>query len=184
VRYPEGHKQQVRSRIVATTAEAIRREGIDGPSIPSLMERAGLTHGGFYAHFKDRDELITAAVAAAADQTAERVFADDHSLADVLDAYLSPDHVADPSAGCVVASLGTDAPRQSASVRAGFVAAARGILAMVERKLHPHRPAPGFHDDSLVHTSTMIGAVVLARLVDDPSLRDRILASVREHLAA
>jgi TetR/AcrR family transcriptional regulator, transcriptional repressor for nem operon len=184
LRYPEGHKQQVRARIVATTAEAIRREGIDRPSIPSLMERAGLTHGGFYAHFKDRDELITAAVAAAAQQTAERVFTDDHSLDDVLDAYLSPEHVADPSAGCVVASLGTDAPRQSASVRAGLVAAARGILAMIERKLHPRRVAPGFHDDSLVHASTMIGAVVLARLVDDPSLRDRILDAARQHLAA
>ncbi|MCC5949835.1 MAG: TetR/AcrR family transcriptional regulator [Nitriliruptoraceae bacterium] len=183
MRYPEGHKQQVRARIVATTAEAIRQEGIDGPSIPTLMERAGLTHGGFYAHFRDRDELIAAAVTAAADQTAERAFADDRTLEDVLDAYLSPGHVADPSAGCVVASLGTDAPRQSASVRAGFVAAAKGILTMLERKLHPQRPDPGFHDDALVHASTMIGAVVLARLVEDPSLRDRILTSAREHLA-
>lgn len=183
MRYPEGHKEMVRERIVAAAARSIRHQGIGGPSIPALMDQVGLTHGGFYAHFKDRDALMAAAVLAAAQQTEQRVFSDLHGISDILDEYLSPAHVSDPSDGCVIASLGTEGPRQHTSIREAFAAATRGVLSAVERRLHPRRPSADIHDDTLVFASTMVGAVVLARLVEDAALRDRILVSVRELLS-
>ncbi len=180
MRYPEGHKQAVRERIVRNAASALRRHGISGIGIPALMKRAGLTHGGFYAHFRNRDDLVAEAVRSAADDTARRVFADDAALDAALGAYLSRAHVEHPERGCVLAALGTDAVRQRAPVRRAFADAARGFLRLVQRKEHPDRPDTGPDDDALRRAASMVGAVVLARVVDDPSLSERILRSVRE----
>jgi TetR/AcrR family transcriptional repressor of nem operon len=176
MRYPDGHKAEVRARIVEAASHAIRRDGLDGVSIPALMKQVGLTHGGFYAHFRDRDELVAAAVGVAADETAERVFGGD--LAASLDAYLSAAHLAHPDVGCVVAALGAEAPRQKAPVRKAFARAARGLIQRVEARLHPR--SRSLHRDSLALTAQLVGAVVLARLVQDPALAQQILESVRK----
>jgi TetR/AcrR family transcriptional repressor of nem operon len=179
MRYPEGHKQAVRDRIVQSAAAALRRDGLSGVSIPALMKIAGLTHGGFYAHFEDRDELVAEAVKAAAECTAQDVFGDDVSLQDALGRYLSAPHLASPAHGCVVAALGTDGARQAAPVRKAFAYAARGLLSLVERKLHPKRRATQPSDEALRLTATMVGAVVLGRLLDDPHLAERLLRAAR-----
>jgi len=179
IRYPDSHKDEVRARIVKKTSEALRSHGIAGLSIPALMKRAGLTHGGFYAHFQDRDELVAEAITAAADETAQHVFGDELSMAGVLDVYLSRAHLDRPHSGCVLAALGTDAARQPAPVRRAFGEAARGMLRLVEKKLHPRAPKPSISDDALVRASLMIGAVALGRLVDDGALAERILAAAR-----
>jgi len=181
MRYPEGHKDEVRARIVKTASEAIRSYGIAGVSIPALMKGAGLTHGGFYSHFQDRDELMAEAISAAANETAEQVFGSEQQLKDVLDSYLSRGHVDHPSHGCVLAALGTDGARQPAPVRRAFGRAARGMLQLLERKLHTKKPKPHFSEDTLTRASMMVGAVVLARLVEDRALADRILAAARRH---
>ena len=67
MRYPEGHKEAVRERIVRIASKMLRKEGPTGISIPGVMKKAGLTHGAFYVHFKKRDELVAAAVNFAAD---------------------------------------------------------------------------------------------------------------------
>lgn len=175
MRYPEGHKQEVRAKIVAQASRALRRSGLDAVSIPRLMKLAGLTHGGFYAHFRGRDELLAEAVKHAAADTATRVFEPAPTLDAALDTYLSPEHVAAPELGCVVAALGTDGPRQAAPVRKAFAQAARGLVERVQRKLDPG--ARGLSDEALATTATMVGAVVLARLLDDPALRARLLAA-------
>ena len=77
MRYPDGHKEQVRAQIVRTAARALRELGLEGISIPALMKKAGLTHGGFYVHFKDRDDLVAAAVEHAAAETGARVLGPD-----------------------------------------------------------------------------------------------------------
>lgn len=179
MRYQEGHKTEVRTRIVRAASKALRSHGLAGVSIPALMKRAGLTHGGFYAHFKDRDELVAEAVTAASRETAKQVFADDRQIDDVLSLYLSRAHLDRPSGGCVLAALGADAPRQPLPVRHAFGVAARGMLQLLEKKLHPARPHPQFSDDTLACASMMIGAVVLGRLVEDPALADRVLAAAR-----
>ena len=177
MRYSPEHTEAVRAKIVRETSRALRRAGLEGLSIASLMKRAGLTHGGFYAHFEDRDALVAEAVRAAAEDTAARVFDPAATLDEALAAYLSPEHAAHPEVGCVVAALGTDGPRQGAAVRRAFAWAARGLIRLVQQKLSPHAGAPT--DEALAITSRMVGAVVLARLVDDPRLARRLLETAR-----
>ncbi len=181
MRYPDGHKDEVHERIVRTTSQALRSHGLGGISIPALMKRAGLTHGGFYTHFRDRDALVAEAISAAANETAEHVFGDDLELTGVLDRYLSRGHLDHPTQGCVLAALGTDGARQPAPVRRAFSEAAHGMLRLLERKLHPKKPTASLSDETLALASTMIGAVVLGRLVNDAPLADRILAAARRH---
>lgn len=177
MRYPEGHKEAVRERIIRVTAKALRKEGPAGISIPRLMKKAGLTHGAFYIHFKKRDELVAAAVNFAADATAEGLFSAAPDLKSVLDRYLTLEHVAHPEEGCVVAALGADAPREKASVRKALHRAAVGFLALIEEK-RSARKSPS--DESIRIACQMLGAVTLARMVDDPALAKRILRAARK----
>ncbi len=185
MRYPAGYKEGVRASIVAAAASALRRDGIDGVSIPALMKQVGLTHGGFYAHFRNRNELVAAAVLAAANETVDRVLAYEPTMEAVVDVYLSTTHVDGPGDGCVLAALGTEARSQPAPIRRAFAKAARGFLTHLDRKSCPRRDVPydsvadEASDETLVKASLMIGAIVLARLVDDPKLKDRIVAATR-----
>ena len=180
MRYPAGHKEAVRAEIVESAARALRRDGLAGVSIPALMKKAGLTHGGFYVHFTNRDELVAAAVLAAAESTGKSVLSEQAGdMRDTLDAYLSNEHVKHPERGCVLASLGTEGRRQSAPVKRAFAQAARGFIRLLERKAHIASPPEHVSDDTLALASQMIGAVVLARLVDDEGLALRILKAAK-----
>lgn len=178
MRYSAEHKDSVRARIVEHASRALRKSGLDGVSIPALMKKAGLTHGGFYAHFADRDELVAEAITHASHETGSAVFDGSPDLGTCLARYLSVDHVAHPDHGCVVAALGSDATRQRASVRRAFAHAALGLARLVQRKLGPTR-ATEPSDEALALTSQMIGAVILARVVDDPKLAARILRAAQ-----
>jgi len=179
MRYPDSHKAEVRERIVRSAAAALRRAGIASVSIPALMKEVGLTHGGFYGHFRDKDALVAEAISQAADENARCIFADDHSLEDALGVYLSDAHVAHPERGCVFAALGTEGVHQPAPVREAFAGAARGFLGLVARKLHPDAGPCAPTDDALRLAATIVGAVVLARLVGDAPLARRILEAAR-----
>jgi TetR/AcrR family transcriptional repressor of nem operon len=181
MRYPTGHKEAVRKRIVAAAASSLRERGLSAVSIPALMRAIGLTHGGFYAHFESRDELVAAAIEAAGAQAGQEALGDDVPLADSLRIYLSEAHVAHPELGCVVAALGTDGARQATPVRRAFSNVTKGLLRAVDRKLHPaaSRGAREPSDEALRLTSTMVGAVILARLADDPALARRLLGAAR-----
>lgn len=184
MRYSPEHKAEVRARIVQAASRALRRDGLHGVGIPGLMGQVGLTHGGFYAHFQDRDELVAEAVRLAARQTGAGVFEQAATLEEALQAYTSRDHVNRPEGGCVVAALGAEAPRQSPQVRSAFAFAARGLLALVQRRLAPDNAAQPLFDETLSDealdlTSRMVGAVILARLVEDPALADRLLQNAR-----
>ena len=203
MRYPPGHKEEVRARLVKAASHALRRDGLEGISIPALMKKAGLTHGGFYAHFAGKDEVVAAAVRAAADETAARVFGGGAvgepraaPIARVLGAYCSSEHAQRPGEGCVVAALGAEGRRTTGPVKKAFAYAARGLVQLVERSLQASPPldaspassstdgpmsarrtdSPTVSDEALDVAVRMVGAVVLARLVDDDVLRDRLLA--------
>lgn len=179
MRYPEGHKEAIRARIVKATSHALRRSGLAGVSIPKLMKQVGLTHGGFYTHFRDRDELVTEAVRFAAAETGTGVFEASRSVEAMLEAYLSDGHFKHPEQGCVLAALGTEASHQGPPVRRTFAEVARGFLRLVETRLHP-TSAPGeLSEEALRLAARMIGALVLARLVRDEALAARILAAAR-----
>ena len=180
MRYPDGHKEGVRAGIVLKASRALRRGGLSGVSIPALMKEAGLTHGGFYGHFKNRDELVAAAVLAGAAETAERVLSEQAGSAEAsVAAYLSKEHVEHPEFGCVLAALGTEGARQAPSVRRAFAESARGFVRLLERRLHKKSAPSQLSDDTLQLAARMIGAVILARLVDDDALAERILRAAR-----
>ena len=181
MRYPEGHKEEVRGIIVQAAASALRREGLQGISIPALMKKAGLTHGGFYAHFKSRDELVAEAVLAAAEETGSSVLSNPRGLSAVLGTYLSKEHVGNAAAGCVLAALGSEGRRQPTIVRRAFAKAAQGFIRLLEQKRQPQASTAVPSDETLALASSMIGAIVLARLVDDEGLAERILKAVRRN---
>jgi TetR/AcrR family transcriptional repressor of nem operon len=180
MRYAPGHNEAVRQSVVKAASRALRREGLAGVSIPGLMSKAGLTHGGFYVHFRNRDELVAEAVLAAAEETAARVLTGGQGgIRAVLDAYLSLEHVEHPADGCVLAALGSEARQQRSSVRRAFSAATRGFLGHLQGNLHTAGASRQVSDDTLALAARMVGAVVLARLVDDPGLAGRILEAAR-----
>ncbi|HEV8551522.1 MAG TPA: TetR/AcrR family transcriptional regulator [Polyangiaceae bacterium] len=173
MRYPDGHSDEVRARIVEAASRSLRRDGLDGVSIPKLMKAVGLTHGGFYVHFKDRDELVAAAIAHAAGESA---FAAGATKEAAFARYLSPDHVGHPEFGCVIAALGEEGARQTGRVGRAFAEAARGLLRSVDRRLHPRSQRETPSDEALQKASQAVGAVVLARLIQDDELAARLLA--------
>jgi AcrR family transcriptional regulator len=179
MRYPDGHNDEVRARIVEVAARALRKEGLESVSIPKLMKAAGLTHGAFYVHFKNRDELLAAAIEKS---TSDSALAADGTLEQAADRYLSKGHVDHPEMGCVIAALGVEGSRQKGKVRRAFVDAARRLLSRVQKKLHPGSPPGTLDDDTLQKASLMVGAVVLARLMQDDTLAERLLNAGKKGL--
>jgi TetR/AcrR family transcriptional regulator, transcriptional repressor for nem operon len=180
MRYPIGHKEAVQERIVRNAAAAIRRHGLAGVSVPELMKGVGLTHGGFYVHFRNREELVARAVESAAGETAEAVFGEGCGARKMLESYLSPEHLKSPEKGCVVAALGADGARQAPAVRHAFERVANGLMKLVDEKIHPGRRGGKISDEALRLTATMVGAVVLGRLLRDPELVQRLLRAARD----
>ena len=180
MRYPDGHNDAVRARIVERASRTLRREGLDDVSIPKLMKAAGLTHGGFYVHFEDRDALVAEAVAHAA---RDSTFASEGATAEEAFArYLSRDHLDHPEYGCVIAALGDEGARQRGRVGRAFAEAARGLLGKIEKKLHPRSEGRAPSDETLQKAAQIVGAVVLARLVQDDALAERLLATAKERV--
>lgn len=182
VRYPRGHKEKTREQIVETAARAFREEGVAGVGIGELMGRAGLTHGGFYAHFPSKDALVGAACSRAADQAWEQMnelvasAPPGEELATFIRGYVSRRHRDDPGTGCLMPSLGGEMPRHGPEVRAAFTAQIRRVLANVQSLLPD---TPEREDRAIALATGMAGAVMLARAVDDPALSDRILKVCR-----
>ncbi|HEX7243732.1 MAG TPA: TetR/AcrR family transcriptional regulator [Longimicrobiaceae bacterium] len=186
VRYSREHKEETRRRILEAASRAYREEGVSGVGIGELMQSIGLTHGGFYAHFPSKDALVAEACEAARSEMAARLFDDADAvggaegLRRVIRGYVSRLHRDDPGTGCVMPALAADASRASPEVRAGFTGALRALLGRLGRLLRTggagSDPPP---DEALVLASGMVGAVLLARAVDDPELSDRILLAAR-----
>jgi TetR/AcrR family transcriptional regulator, transcriptional repressor for nem operon len=178
---------QNRERIIEVAAKLFRERGFDGIGVADLMKSAGLTHGGFYGHFASKEDLMAQACAraqeaslAALQQVAER--GGKKGLAAVASAYLSPAHRDQPGDGCVLAALGAEAARQGSSVRSAFTRGVRTALEMLTR-LSPGKSARARRKRALATYASMIGALVLARAVDDPELSEEVLKSVLASIA-
>ncbi len=183
-RTPGTKKQDTHARIVRTAATAIRQHGFDGISVADLMDAAGLTHGGFYAHFASRDAMLAEALDAAASDAHTRLAtvaaaappAD--ALAATVDHYLSDRHVAAPERGCALAALGSETARQSAPIRRIATRRVREFADLLEGQL-PGPANPGRHAEALGAMCTLVGALLLARAVDDPRLSKDLRAAAR-----
>lgn len=171
-----------RECILDAAAQLFRERGFDGIGVSDLMKSAGLTHGGFYGHFASKDELMAQATERALQrlQSAWAVLARDavaqeqDPLAAIESAYLSPRHRDAPGQGCLLAALGGDASRQGPAVRR---AVTEGMRAQVEglATLVPGRSKAAKRQRALADYASLVGAMVLARAVDDPALSDEIL---------
>jgi TetR/AcrR family transcriptional regulator, transcriptional repressor for nem operon len=168
-----------RARILAETARMIREAGIAGVGVDALTKAAGLTHGSLYSQFGSKERLVeealAQALAASADKTRQEL-ASGGSLATIVARYLSPTHRDSPGSGCAIAAIGPEAGRQPAGVRRAFT---RGVRSLAERlaAAMPARTAEPPEEAALGVVATLVGALILARAVDDPDLSDRILAA-------
>jgi TetR/AcrR family transcriptional repressor of nem operon len=172
-------KEATHERIVEAAARAIRRSGYGGTSVADIMKDAGLTHGGFYAHFSSREAMLAEAAdraAAESVETAARIAASappDRALRAWAQAYLSKEHVDSVETGCAVAALCSEMPRQAPAVRRVATQRIKEMIDLVARQL-PNWGQPGSHERALVTVATMVGALQLARAVDDPRLSDAL----------
>jgi TetR/AcrR family transcriptional repressor of nem operon len=179
-------KEATHERIVKTAARAIRRSGYGGTGVAEIMKEAGLTHGGFYAHFDSREEMLAeAADRAGADGMAllERVAAatPKKPLEALLRTYLSKEHVEGVETGCAVAALGSEMPRQAPKVRRAATRRIKEMIDLVARQ-SPDWGQPGAHERALVTVATAVGALVLARAVDDLKLSNALREAALNHL--
>jgi TetR/AcrR family transcriptional repressor of nem operon len=181
-------KEVTHERIVETAARAIRRSGYNGTSVADIMKEAGLTHGGFYAHFASREAMLAeAADRAGAESVAmsTRVAATAkprQALQALVRAYLSKEHVKSVEMGCPIAALGSEMPRQAPEVRRAATRRIKEMIDVVARQL-PDWGQPAAHEHALVTVATSVGALLLARAVDDPKLSDALLEATLKHLA-
>ena len=183
----QGRKEASHERILEAAARAIRRSGYDGAGVADIMKEAGLTHGGFYAHFDSRDAMLAeAADRAGAENVAaqERLVASappEDALRTLVKAYLSRVQVECAETGCPIAALGSEMPRQAPEVRRAATRRIKEFIDLVGRH-SPNWGQPGGHEHALATTATMVGALVLARAVDDPILSDSMLEAARQSL--
>jgi len=181
-RGPSSKKQETHDKIVRTAAAAIRKSGYDGVSVADVMNQAGLTHGGFYAHFPSRDAMLAEAFdRASADSLGGLARATDAApAADALDAavayYLSDRHLAAPETGCTFAALASETSRQTPEVRRVATRRMREMVDLLERQM-PGWGEPGRHEDALGVASCLVGSMMIARLVDDPALAASVRAA-------
>lgn len=178
-------KQLSHDRIVEVAARAIRRAGYYGVGVADIMKEAGLTHGGFYAHFESRDALLVEAMQQAArdslvnvtESVAERVARGEGRFAALVQAYLHDSQLANAESGCVVAALASEMARQDSAVLDEARQRVRALIEAVRRAL----PEGADASAAPVVTATMVGAMQLARTLGGKAGK-AVLASTREAL--
>jgi TetR/AcrR family transcriptional regulator, transcriptional repressor for nem operon len=180
-------KEETRERILRAAARAIRKHGYEGVGVADVMKEAGLTHGGFYAHFESRDALLAAAADQAGAESIENLTRGiaaakpGQELMALIDTYLSDRHVAAPEQGwgCAIAAAGSEVPRQQAEVRRVARRRIKDLVGLIERQF-PEWGRGAAHDKAMGIAATVVGALVLARAVDDAQLSNRIRKAARE----
>jgi TetR/AcrR family transcriptional repressor of nem operon len=174
-------KQQSHEQIVSTAANCFREHGVDGISIANLMKAAGLTHGGFYKHFESRDDLVTQALDSALKSSSARY----HSMRKLtfkpfVQNYLSLEHRDNLAEGCAMAALLNDMARASAESRALYSDQFRRSVELVSGLLNS--ASADSRSGAMVVLSSMIGALGIARALDDKALSAELLGAVQGYL--
>jgi TetR/AcrR family transcriptional repressor of nem operon len=175
-----------RERIIDAAGALFREKGFDGIGVADIMKAVDLTHGGFYGHFASKDDLIAQAsrraLASAAANWGKIVDeAPKHRYAALLEHYLSPRHRDHPGHGCAFAALSADAARCGKPVRAAFAGGLEPLIDIVVGAI-PGRSKPARRRKAIAAVAELVGALILARAVDDPALSDEILDAARSEL--
>ena len=170
-----------RERILKAASRLMRERGISGVGVDALTEAAGMTHGSLYSQFGSKERLVEEAVAyaiAAKGQEVPEAFA----LSDYVSDYLSAEHRDKPGNGCPLAALGCEMPRQSRGVRERFTAGLRGMIGQLSGRMGSGLKQRQREEKALATVASLVGALVLARAVNDPKLSDDILRATKNRL--
>ncbi|MBH5317515.1 TetR/AcrR family transcriptional regulator [Paenibacillus sp. GSMTC-2017] len=179
--YPIGHKIKVRNKIIESAAQAFRTKGIHDVSVPFIMKGAGLTHGGFYAHFDNKEQLVAEACRHAISDTIALLqeVADQETqnpkINTVIDYYLSPHHRDKTEMGCIIPTLSGEISRSSEDARQVFAHELERMISFISNlaEIDVSKGSALF--------STMVGSLVLARSVNDPELSGNLLYAGKQY---
>lgn len=187
MRYSDTHKSETHAKLVRLAGRVLRQKGPEKLAVAELMRAAGLTHGGFYAHFKSKDALLTEALEGVFEESRGELnrvidgLPPREALARYIDFYVSPAHRDNFSSECPIVALNSDLPRQSRKFRAAFDAG----LQLLVRRLTGWIEAAGISDCEALAASVlsaMAGAVAVSRTVSDKRLSDQLLESTRDSI--
>src|SRR5262245_699618 len=185
MRYSKEHKQETHARIVRKASVRLREKGAHGIGVADLMKEAGLTHGGFYAHFNSREALVIEAFSYAMDRSTERwrkmaeQTPPEMRFAAIVESYLTTIHRDDPGHGCAVPTLGPEIAREGPKARKAFAAKLDQMIEMMADQV-PELPRKAARAQAIAALSTMAGAVVLSRVAGSGEFSEEILGAGRE----
>lgn len=183
-------KAESHDRIVRVAAARFREAGVEGVGLADLMKDAGLTHGGFYRHFGSREDLVAEAVERALQDGGRAVASLDGSdrpppvlLALLVDGYLSAAHRDSLATSCAVTTLAGDVARSNARARTAYTRQVDAYLALLAKLIASDSQASR-RAQAIAAMSTLVGAVSMARAVNDEALSEEILKSAAQELKA
>ncbi|RYX98312.1 MAG: TetR/AcrR family transcriptional regulator, partial [Bradyrhizobiaceae bacterium] len=184
MRYSKEHKAETHTRIVKKASVRLRERGAHGIGVADLMKEAGLTHGGFYAHFDSREALVVEAFEYAMDRSIARWRQQstdtppDERLASIVNAYLSPQHRDNPGHGCAMPALGAEIAREGPKTRRAFAAKLDDMIGMLAEQL------PGDQDvarkQAMATLATLMGTILMARIAGSGEMSDELLRVGRD----
>jgi TetR/AcrR family transcriptional regulator, transcriptional repressor for nem operon len=185
MRYSREHKQETHDRIVRKASVRLREKGAHGIGVADLMKEAGLTHGGFYAHFDSREALVIEAFGYAMDRSTEHwkkiaaETAPEKRLALMVETYLSPVHRDDPGHGCSIPSLGAEIARESPKTRKAFAAKLDQMIDMMADQVTgvPRKTA---RKQAIATLAAMAGTILLSRIAGSGELSDEVMKAGKE----
>jgi TetR/AcrR family transcriptional repressor of nem operon len=175
MRFEKGHKEATRQRIIALASERFRKDGVEAVGIAGLMAEAGLTHGGFYAHFDSKEALVRAATAAAFEGSRQSLENNSKDLEGFIRRYLRASHRDTPEKGCAAVTLSAEIARHEPETRAVFSSYIAAIFERIAAQLPAAIPAEQRPAIARGIFSTLAGALQLSRAVTDQTLSDAIL---------
>ena len=188
MRYPPTHKEATRRRILEVASQAFRERGVAETGVDEVMRRAGLTHGGFYAHFSDKTELIAEACAAAFEAAVpnlDRIAAAPTPSARarlLIDSYLGERHRDNRGSGCFVVAVGADMVRLRGAARAGYTRGFARHLDRLAAALRLDRDPARNRERVTYLMSSLVGGLLFARAIDDAAESSAILHAMRRQL--
>jgi TetR/AcrR family transcriptional regulator, transcriptional repressor for nem operon len=187
MRYSPGHKAETHQKIVKDAARRVRAEGLAGAAVATVMQDAGLTHGGFYKHFESKDDLLLASLREGFGEMADRLTVAGERAKPgmawkaIVKTYLSAEHCNHVECGCPVAALAPELARVDGEMKGKILVELQGY----KNRMVPFMPGRATADKERAFfaiISTMIGAIALARVLPNEAARERVLSSARDFL--
>jgi TetR/AcrR family transcriptional regulator, transcriptional repressor for nem operon len=186
VRVSREQAAKTRQRIVKVAGRLFRERGFGGVAVADIMQKAGLTHGGFYAHFDSKADLEVEASAAALLSGVSKFVSNRNEsgrveFSRVIDAYLSAEHRDNAGSGCTLAALASEAARSTRALRHAFEEGLDSYVNAIA-KVIPEASTVAKRQKAIATMAGLVGGIVLARAVDDPATSDEILRATSTRL--